>query len=82
VVAIVGSSHARLDIGLPLYFAARAPTARILSLAFIEVSPGVTEPGKYEAESATGDVPYDVVWFTPRVERTDPCANLNMEAKP
>jgi uncharacterized iron-regulated protein len=82
VVAIVGSSHARRDIGLPLYFAARAPSARILSLAFIEVSPGVTDPGKYEAESATGDAPYDVVWFTPRVERIDPCANLNMDGKP
>lgn len=82
VVAIVGSSHARRDIGLPLYFAARAPSARILSLAFIEVSPGVTDPKAYEMGSATGDVPYDVVWFTPRVGRTDPCANLDMEAKP
>jgi uncharacterized iron-regulated protein len=82
VVAIVGSSHARRDIGLPLYFAARAPSARLLSLAFIEVSPGVTDPGKYEADSATGEVPYDVVWFTPRVDRIDPCANLDMEAKP
>ncbi|MCR4297412.1 MAG: ChaN family lipoprotein [Gallionella sp.] len=82
VVAIVGSSHARRDIGLPLYFAARAPSARILSLAFIEVSPGVTDPKTYETGSATDDVPYDLVWFTPRVERIDPCANLNMEAKP
>jgi len=82
VVAIVGSSHARRDIGLPLYFAARAPSARLLSLAFIEVSPGVTDPGKYEADSATGEVPYDVVWFTPRVDRIDPCANLDMEYKP
>jgi hypothetical protein len=76
VVAIIGSSHARRDIGLPLYFAARAPRARILSIGFIEVSPGVTDPKAYAADSATGDAPYDVIWFTPRVERTDPCANL------
>ena len=38
VVAIVGSSHARRDIGLPLYFAARAPSARIVSIGFVEVS--------------------------------------------
>ncbi|MBI5429192.1 MAG: ChaN family lipoprotein [Nitrosomonadales bacterium] len=77
VVGIVGSSHARRDIGLPLYFAARAPTARILSVGFIEVSPGVTGPHAYEKSSATGEAPYDVIWFTPRVERTDPCANLD-----
>ena len=76
VVAIVGSSHARRDIGLPLYFAARAPSARILSVGFIEVSPGVTDPRAYEADSATGEAPYDVIWFTPRVDRADPCANL------
>lgn len=76
VVAIVGSSHARRDIGLPLYFAARDPKARIVSVAFVEVSPGVTDPRKYEADSATGDAPYDVIWFTPRMERADPCADF------
>ena len=77
VVAIVGSSHARRDIGLPLYFAARAPAARILSIGFVEVSPGRTDPAAYIGESATGEAPFDVIWFTPRVERTDPCAELN-----
>ena len=76
VVAIVGSSHARRDIGLPLYFAARAPKARIVSVAFIEASPGVTDPKSYLADSATGEAPYDVLWFTPRVERADPCADF------
>jgi uncharacterized iron-regulated protein len=77
VVAIVGSSHARRDIGLPLYFAARAPLARILSIGFVEVSPGRTDPKAYAADSATGEAPFDVIWFTPRVERADPCAELN-----
>jgi uncharacterized iron-regulated protein len=76
VVAIVGSSHARRDIGLPLYFAARAPSARILSVGFVEVSPGATDLETYQADSATGDAPYDVIWFTPRVDRADPCAGL------
>lgn len=75
VVAIVGSSHARRDIGLPLYFAARAPTARIFSVGLVEVSPGKLDPGAY-IDSATGEAPYDVIWFTPRVERADPCADL------
>jgi uncharacterized iron-regulated protein len=76
VVGIVGSSHARRDIGLPLYFAARAPRARIYSIGFVEVNPGRTDPKFYAADSATGDAPYDVIWFTPRVERTDPCADF------
>ncbi len=77
VVAIVGSSHARRDIGLPLYFAARDPQAQILSVAFVEVSPGHDDPMEY-ADTATGEAPFDLIWFTPGVERVDPCANFNM----
>ena len=81
VVGIVGSSHARRDIGLPLYFAARDPDARILSVAFVETSPGNTDPAAY-ADSATGEAPFDVLWFTPGVERADPCAGFNMPKMP
>jgi uncharacterized iron-regulated protein len=76
VVGIVGSSHARRDVGLPIYFAARAPAAKIFSIGFVEVAPGRTDPRYYETESATGDAPYDVIWFTPSVARSDPCAKL------
>ncbi len=84
VVVIVGRDHARRDIGLPLYFAARAPAARILSIGFVEVSEGKADPGDYEVKSATGEAPYDVIWFTPRAERPNPCANFGKprEAKP
>ena len=83
VIGIVGSSHARRDVGMPIYFAARAPQARIFSIGFVEVAPGRTDPNAYEKESATGDAPFDVIWFTPRVARTDPCAKLDLkEAQP
>lgn len=75
VVAIVGRDHARRDTGLPLYFAARAPAARVFSVGFVEVSPERVDPKDYETESATGEAPFDVLWFTPRVERGNPCAN-------
>ncbi|MEO7621469.1 MAG: hypothetical protein ABIS30_00260, partial [Gallionella sp.] len=81
VVGIVGSSHARRDIGLPLYFAARAPLAHIFSIGFIEVSKSRVDPVAYEADSATGEAPYDVIWFTARVERGDPCATLGKPKK-
>ena len=77
VVAIVGSSHARYDIGLPLYFAARAPTSLILSIAFVEVTENANDPSVYNRVSATGEAPYDVMWFTPRMDREDPCANFD-----
>jgi uncharacterized iron-regulated protein len=76
IVAIVGSSHARRDVGIPLYLAARAPLARIYSIGFVEVSPGRIAPESYETESASGDAPFDAIWFTPRVARADPCADL------
>jgi len=77
VVAIVGSSHARYDIGLPLYFAARAPTSHILSIGFVEVTENANDPSVYNRVSATGEAPYDVMWFTPRMDREDPCANFD-----
>ena len=77
IVAIVGSSHARRDVGMPLYLAARAPLAHIFSIGFVEVIPGRNAPETYETESASGDVPFDVIWFSPRMERADPCADLN-----
>lgn len=80
VVGIVGSSHARRDIGLPLYFAARAPEAKLLSIGFVEVSPNSNDPNEYSTDSATGEEPYDVIWFTPRMKREDPCANFGMPA--
>ena len=84
VVAIVGRDHARRDIGLPLYFAARAPSASIFSIGFVEVSPESVDPEFYESESATGEAPFDVIWFTPRAERDNPCANFGKpkEAQP
>jgi uncharacterized iron-regulated protein len=75
IVAIVGSSHARRDVGMPLYLAARDPAAHILSIAFVEVIPGLDAPETYETESASGSPPFDVIWFSSRVERADPCAD-------
>lgn len=79
IVGIVGRNHARRDIGLPLYFAARNPAARILSVGLVEVIPGNDQPQTYATETATGEFPYDVIWFSPRLDRSgkfDPCAGM------
>lgn len=73
VIGIIGRGHARRDIGLPLYLAARRPATRIYSIGFVEVAADKRSPEAYEADSATADVPHDVLWFSPRSERPDPC---------
>jgi uncharacterized iron-regulated protein len=67
VVLIAGAGHARKDRGVPLHLARLAPDARVVSLAFVEAADG---------EMSAADLallPYDVVWFTARVDDDDPC---------
>lgn len=73
VVFILGRGHARRDVGVPLYLTARRPGTRILSLGLVEVGAGKTAPTQYESERVGGVAPYDIIWFTPRAERPDPC---------
>ncbi len=73
VVFILGRGHARRDVGVPLYLAARRPGTRMLSVGFIEVGAGKTAPTRYETERVGHMLPYDILWFTPRAERPDPC---------
>ena len=73
VVFILGRGHARRDVGVPLYLAARRPASRVLSVGFVEVGAGKTAPAQYETERVGTTAPYDIIWFTPRAERPDPC---------
>jgi len=74
VIGIIGRGHARRDIGLPIYLAARRPATRIYSIGFVEVAADKHSPEAYETESATAGAPHDILWFSPRSERADPCA--------
>jgi uncharacterized iron-regulated protein len=73
VVFILGRGHARRDVGVPLYLAARRPGTRVLSIGFVEVGAGKTAPEQYETGRAGNIAPYNILWFTPRAERSDPC---------
>ena len=74
-VLITGSGHARADYGAPMYLARLAPGRSILAVAFVEVEDGETQPGSY-AEKFGGSLPFDFVWFTPRADDRDHCAEL------
>jgi uncharacterized iron-regulated protein len=63
---IAGNGHVRKDRGVPWYLARLRPGARSISIGLLEVRDGVLEPPR--------DLPYDYVWFTPRVDdRGEPC---------
>ena len=67
VVLIAGNGHVRRDLGVPHDLAVLEATARVVSVAFLELEDG--RPGAV-------DGPYDAAWFTPRAERADPCADF------
>jgi uncharacterized iron-regulated protein len=78
-VLVTGNGHARRDRGVPLYLRAREPEAVVAVVAPLEVRDGWTRPADYEA-ALGGPIPYDWVWFTPRMDDVDPCARFRRGA--
>jgi uncharacterized iron-regulated protein len=72
-VAIIGRGHARADLGVPLYLAQRAPARRVVSVGLVEVESDKPRPQDYED---TGAGVHDLVFFTSRASRSDPCADF------
>ena len=71
-ILIAGSGHARRDRGVPSYLP-REAQEQVLSIAFLEVDAsgrGVIVDGYRQL--------FDLVWFTRRAEREDPCKGLRM----
>jgi hypothetical protein len=72
-VLVAGAGHVRTDRGVPIALAALAPDARVLSVAFVEVRDDRQDPGSYAERFGAATLPFDFVWFTPRVDDSDPC---------
>lgn len=76
-VLITGKAHARTDRGVPAIVARDEPGKKIVTVAFTEVQPGVTDPAAYgEDDEDTGPAPWDFVVFTPGAKRGDPCVGF------
>lgn len=71
-VLIAGKGHARRDRGVPSYMQAELQQ-KLLSIGFEEVGPDGT------ASRTDFAGIYDVVWFTPRAAREDPCRNFRLQ---
>lgn len=71
-VLVAGAGHVRNDYGIPIYIKQHAPKKRVVSIAFLEVDEGSRRPQEY-APQYGGRLPFDYVWFTPRIDDEDPC---------
>ena len=75
-ILIAGNGHVRKDRGVPIYLDGQA---RQLAVGFVEVQPGQYQPQDYQSAWDNDRLPFDLVWFTPRVERGDPCERLRQQ---
>jgi uncharacterized iron-regulated protein len=66
-ILIAGNEHVRRDRGVPRWLERMAPGARVVALGFLELDPREPElPPEHE-------IPFDFVWWTPRLDLEDPC---------
>ena len=67
------------DHGIPSYLAAKAVGETVISLACVEVGEGESEPPAYARRFNHDTLPFDYVWFTPRLDDQDPCEKFKTE---
>jgi uncharacterized iron-regulated protein len=72
-ILIAGNGHARSDRGVPWYIRLRTPGTRVMSVLFLEVEKGKTDPLAYIPRDPDGQAAADTIIFTPRADRDDPC---------
>ena len=80
-ILIAGAGHTRNDRAVPFHLRRMAPGRSILSLAFLEVSEGAPSPPAYAAPFNSQSLPFDYVWFTPRVDIRDACKRFEEQLK-
>jgi uncharacterized iron-regulated protein len=78
-ILVAGAGHVRNDYGIPIYLAANAPGKQVVSIAFVEVDDQKTEPRDHTQPALKGRLPFDYVWFTPRVDDEDPCEKFRSQ---
>lgn len=77
-VLIAGNYHVRHDLSVPNYLLAQNKELireQIISLSFMEVVPGESEPEAYLQQFGEYKA-YDYIWFTPSISDEDYCASL------
>ncbi len=78
-ILVAGAGHVRDDYGIPVYIRAKAPDKRVISISFVEVDKQKTTPQSYALPYSDGRLPFDYVWFTPRIDDEDPCEKFKSQ---
>ncbi len=72
---IAGAGHVRRDQGVPAQLT-RAYGAASLAIGLLQVNAEDASPERYAAGFEARVLPFDFVWFTPRANDVDHCAEL------
>jgi uncharacterized iron-regulated protein len=76
-ILFAGNGHARRDRGVPSYLASMPKAASgVRSLILIEVEDAKTDQAAYRLHGIDGGWLADVILFTPRADRKDPCEEM------
>jgi len=82
-ILLAGNGHVRSDRGVPWHIRQRVPGQRTLTVMFLEVHAERADPTSYLPRDAGGQRAADILVFTRRAERPDPCEAMrrHMERK-
>jgi uncharacterized iron-regulated protein len=72
-VVITGNAHASRSMGVPRYLLAREAGTRAVSVGILEVREGHHDWRGYVQTDSPSFRDFDIVIFTPRAKRADPC---------
>ncbi|HEX3769922.1 MAG TPA: ChaN family lipoprotein [Polyangiaceae bacterium] len=72
---VAGAGHVRRDRGVPVLLQ-RAYAKSAIAIGLVQVTSEATTPAAYAAGFDTGALPFDFVWFTPRANDVDHCAEM------
>jgi uncharacterized iron-regulated protein len=75
-ILIAGNGHVRSDRGVPRFVRQRSPQAVVQTVMMVEVEEGKSDPASYLPRHPDGTPAADMLIFTPRHERPDPCAKM------
>lgn len=81
VILLAGNGHIRTDRGVPWYLRTRETNRPILSVMLAEVEEGASDPAAYAPRDPHDNPAIDVIVFTPRAKRDDPCEKMREHMK-
>jgi uncharacterized iron-regulated protein len=75
-ILLAGNGHVRSDRGVPWHLSRRAPDVARLAVLLLEIESDKPAPAGYLPRAPDGAPGADIVVFTPRAEREDPCERM------